>query len=158
MLGRNNELLSTGTSAEDQMKIHVVRQESQEVYEKNLYKEAARRVVFGNCMTACELDDKKVPNFNRDFYYGQPGAQACLQECYNARMNLHFGPTVAKKEALQIDFKQLKEEYHRYENWNPHMRIMKEMSLSNSSTTVQSITQQLLDKSRKERSGKFDFQ
>jgi len=46
MLGKNNDLFSTGTSAEDQMKVNAVRLESTEVYERNLYKEAARRVVF----------------------------------------------------------------------------------------------------------------
>ena len=74
MLGRNNDLYSTGTSAEDQMKISAVRVESTEVFERNLYKEAARRVVFSNCMDSCEIDQKSLPNFNRDFYYGMPAA------------------------------------------------------------------------------------
>ena len=78
MLGRTNDLYSTGTSAEDQMKINVIRHESTEVYERNLYKEAARRVLFTNCMDVCELDNKTLPNFNREFYYGMPGAQNCL--------------------------------------------------------------------------------
>ena len=72
MLGRVNDLYSTGTSAEDQMKINAIRHESEEVYQKNLYKEAARRVVFQNCMNTCELDKKSLPNFNRQFYYGMP--------------------------------------------------------------------------------------
>ena len=148
MLGRNNELFSTGTTAEDQMKINVVRHESQEVYEKNLYKEAARRVVFSNCMTACDLDDKKVPHFNRTFYYGQPGAQSCLQECYNTRMSLHFGATAVEREGLKLDFAALRQEYQRYENWNPQLRMLKESSGSNSQAAVQAITQQLLEKSR----------
>ncbi len=78
MLGRKNDLFSSGTSAEDQMKLNVIRHESEEVYQRNLYKEAARRVVFSNCMTTCELDNKSVPNFNRNFYYGMPQAQSCL--------------------------------------------------------------------------------
>lgn len=57
MLARNNDLYSTGTSAEDQMKINAIRHESTEIYERNLYKEAARRVVFSNCMESCELDN-----------------------------------------------------------------------------------------------------
>ena len=56
------------------MKVNAIRLESQELYEKNLYKEAARRVIFGNCMGVCELDDTKVPNFNRTFYYSMPEA------------------------------------------------------------------------------------
>lgn len=53
------------------MKINAIRVESQEVYERNLYKEAARRVVFSNCMTSCEIDPKTIPNFNKNFYYNQ---------------------------------------------------------------------------------------
>lgn len=74
MLGKNNDLYSTGTSAEDQMRINAVRHESQEIYERNMYKEAARRVVFQNCFESCELDEKTIPNFNRAFYYGMPAA------------------------------------------------------------------------------------
>lgn len=71
MLGRNNDFFMSGTIAEDQMRINVVRQESTELYEKNLYKEAARRVLFSNCMNACEIDPKSIPNFNKNFYYNQ---------------------------------------------------------------------------------------
>lgn len=46
MLSKNNDLFNTGTSAEDQMKQNVVRLESNEHYERGLYLEAARRVVF----------------------------------------------------------------------------------------------------------------
>ena len=119
MLGKNNELFSTGTSAEDQMRVNAVRFESTEIYEKNMYKEAARRVVFKNCMDQCELDDKSLPNFNRAFYYGMPAAQNCLQDCFNTRMTLHFGATTVQKEDMLIDFVKMKEEYQRYERWNP---------------------------------------
>ena len=157
MLGRNNDLINTGTSAEDQMKINAVRHESTEVYERNLYKEAARRVVFSNCMEACELDHKKLPNFNREFYYGMPEAQACLQGCYNTRMKLHFG-SAAEKEDLLLDFDGMKREYQRYEKWSPLMRNFREQNSQSSNETVQSLTQTLLEKTKKERYGKFDFQ
>ncbi len=124
MLGKSNDLISGPTSAEDQMKLNVVRYESEEIYQKNLYKEAARRVVFANCMTSCELDPKEVPNFNRKFYYGMPQAQSCLQECYNTRMKLHFG-TAAEKEGMLLDFAAMKKEFQRYENWHPVTRTIK---------------------------------
>jgi hypothetical protein len=155
MLGRNNELYSTGTSAEDQMKINAIRHESQELYEKNLYKEAARRVVFSNCMDSCELDHKTVPNFNRAFYYGQPGAQACLQECYNTRMKLHFGST-AEKDSMLLDFAAMKREYQRYENWHPMTRHYKEMVEPATNDYISSVTSTLLQKT-KNAGGKFDF-
>ncbi len=155
MLGRNNDLYSTGTSAEDQMKINAIRHESQELYEKNLYKESARRVVFSNCMDSCELDHKTVPNFNRAFYYGQPGAQACLQECYNTRMKLHFGST-AEKEGMLLDFAAMKREYQRYENWHPMIRHYKEMAQPVTNEYISSVTSTLLQKT-KTAGGKFDF-
>lgn len=127
MLGRSNDLYSSGTSAEDQMRINAIRFESEEVYQKNLYQEAARRVVFSNCMNACELDHKSLPNFNRNFYYGMPQAQSCLQDCYNTRMKLHFG-SAAEKEGLLIDFQEMKKEYQRYENWQPTTRVIKGMT------------------------------
>jgi len=158
MLGKRNELLSSGTSAEDQMKINAIRHESTELYEKNLYKEAARRVVFANCMTTCELDNKQVPNFNRNFYYGMPAAQSCLQDCFNTRMSLHFGASQAKQEGLVLDFASLKEEYQRYERWNPKLRTLKEYASGNSAEQVDAITQRLLQKSKAQRDGKFEFQ
>lgn len=157
MLGKSNELVSTGTSAEDQMKINAIRHESAELYERGLYKEAARRVVFSNCMGVCELDNKQVPNFNRNFYYGMPAAQTCLQECFNTRMKLHFG-SQAEKEGLTLDFEALKEEYQRYERWNPKIRTLRDFASANSSEHIDNVTQHLLRKSKAERSGKFDFQ
>ena len=156
MLGRTNDLYSTGTSAEDQMRINAIRYESEEVYQRNLYKEAAKRVVFANCMNNCELDKKSLPNFNRQFYYGMPQAQACLQDCYNTRMKLHFG-SAAEKEALLIDFQDMKKEYQRYENWHPMSRLIKDMQQDAPSEYVDQMTQKLLEKTKASK-GKFNFQ
>ena len=82
MLGRNNDFYMSGTSAEDQMKLNAIKHEGVELTDKHLYQEAARRVIFSNCMTECELDPKKdVPNFNKNFYYNMPAAQHCLETC-----------------------------------------------------------------------------
>lgn len=78
MLGRSNELYNQGNSAEDNMKYNVIRYESKDAYEKNIYKEAARRVVFDNCMNSCEIDKSTLPNFNKNFYYNQLSEQKCL--------------------------------------------------------------------------------
>lgn len=85
-----------------------------------------------------------------------PAAQSCLQECYNTRMKLHFGST-AEREGLLLDFEALKREFQRYERWNPAMRNMQDFATPNSPDYVQSITQSLLNKSKQERSGKFNF-
>ncbi len=74
MLGRNNDFMVTGTSAEDQMKINAIKMEGTELTDKRMYQEAARRVVFANCMDECNLDHKTLPNFNKNFYYNMPNA------------------------------------------------------------------------------------
>ena len=43
-------------SAEDALKLGASFAESREHYDKSLYVESARRVVFKNCMEKCELD------------------------------------------------------------------------------------------------------
>ena len=96
-------------SAEDAQKLVVAFPYGKEDYDKNLYVESAKRVVFGNCMQKCELDDAQLPNFNKKFYYGMKEAQVCLQSCYNFRMNAHFGEDVAARtDGLQFDFENLK--------------------------------------------------
>lgn len=74
-------------------------------------------------MSINELDHAKIPNFNKNFYYNQKGEQACLQSCFNTRMELHFGEHNAKRYNLLIDFEQMKAEYHNYEKWLPTNRI-----------------------------------
>ena len=63
------DLHSSGTSAEDNMKFNAIFPLSRDRYDQSLYFEAARRVVFKNCMNALELTDAKLPNFNKNFYY-----------------------------------------------------------------------------------------
>ena len=157
MLGRSNDLYSMGASAEENMKYNVIRHESKDIHEVNMYKEAAKRVVFSNCMSACEIDPESLPNFNKKFYYDMPTEQACLQDCYNTRMKMHFGSSAVKHEML-IDFAALKREYLRYEKWQPANRIAKEYTSEYSESYIQNMTKSLLEKSKKERYGKFDFQ
>ena len=90
VLGKN-DLHGTGATLEDNMKFVVRFNMARDEYDRSLYREAAKRVVFRNCMNALGLDDKSLPNFNRDFYYNHKETQVQLQECYNTRMDLHFG-------------------------------------------------------------------
>eukprot|EP00354_Favella_ehrenbergii_P009964 CAMPEP_0170468220 /NCGR_PEP_ID=MMETSP0123-20130129/11482_1 /TAXON_ID=182087 /ORGANISM="Favella ehrenbergii, Strain Fehren 1" /LENGTH=69 /DNA_ID=CAMNT_0010734735 /DNA_START=1388 /DNA_END=1597 /DNA_ORIENTATION=- len=62
-------LHTAAASPEDALKFGVAAPQSRDHYDKGLYVEAARRVVFKNCMEKCELDDESVPNFNKNFYY-----------------------------------------------------------------------------------------
>jgi hypothetical protein len=121
------------------LRYNVIRYESKELYEKNIYKEAARRVVFQNCMTACEIDPKTVPNFNKNFYYNQIHEQNDLQECYNTRMKLHFG-SQAEKEGMLLDFAAMKREYQRYEKWNPKNRLKEEYLMNHDDSYINKIT------------------
>ena len=97
ILGRNNDLHSVGKSPEDSMLFTAHFGQSRDEYDRSLYLDAAKRVIFKNCMAKHELDDKIVPNFNRNFYYNQLDVQANLQECFNTRIDLHFGHENAVK-------------------------------------------------------------
>ena len=74
-------------------------------YDKMLYLDMAKRVIFRNCMEKVEVDDKSLPNFNKEFYYKREDLQESLQSCYNGRVLAHFGATKAKEEGLLMDFK-----------------------------------------------------
>ena len=74
-------------------------------------------------MGKCDLDDEKLPNFNKNFYYNTKEAQVCLQTCYNTRMDAHFGAEEAEKRDLHLDFETMKREYQNYEKWHPTSRI-----------------------------------
>ena len=100
----NIDLNSRGYSAEDSMKFHVNYFDSRDKYEQSLYQESARRVVFKNCMEKLEIDDATLPNFNSNFYYNRKDLQQSLAECYNTRMELHFGKHNAEKYGLKMDF------------------------------------------------------
>ncbi len=63
------DIHASGVSAEDNLKFLVVNPLSRERYDQSLYHEAARRVVFRNCMSKCEVTDKELPNFNKNFYF-----------------------------------------------------------------------------------------
>ena len=103
MLGKV-DLHGKGSSAEDNMRWNVVFPMSKDVYNQNMYRDAAKRVVFKNCMAACEIEDERIPNFNKNFYFNQIEEQTCLQDCFNTRMDLHFGKTNARNHNLHIDF------------------------------------------------------
>ena len=91
MLGKNNEFYGVGNSSEDSIRFHVVRPYNQDILDKRMYKECAKKIIFNNCMSACEIDPKTLTNFNREFYYEKVKEQSCLQDCFNTRMKLHFG-------------------------------------------------------------------
>ena len=84
-------LHTTGSSPEDQLKVAAAFPFARDHYDMRLYVESAKRVVFKNCMEKCELDDTSLPNFNKNFHYNMPEARACLQSCFNFRMEAHFG-------------------------------------------------------------------
>ena len=97
-------LHTPAVSPEDALKFATAFPESKEHYDRSLYVESARRVVFKNCMERCELDHESLPNFNKKFYYEMSEARTCLQSCFNFRMQAHFGAAAAKTDGLQLDF------------------------------------------------------
>ena len=66
---KGTSLYGVAGSAEDAMRISAVRTVAKDIHEKNMYYDAAKRVVFKNCMASCDLTDEQVPNFNSNFYY-----------------------------------------------------------------------------------------
>lgn len=58
---------------------------------------------------------------------------------------------------MLLDFAALKKEYQRYENWHPLTRMYKEKAQANTNEFVQSVTTSLLDKTKTEARGKFQF-
>ena len=111
--------LHSKTSPEDSLKLAIMAPDTRDHYDKNMYVESARRVVFKNCMEKCELDNESLPNFNKNFYYNMGEARACLQSCFNFRMEAHFGSAAKQTDGLQLDFDRLKYDYQGYEMWFP---------------------------------------
>ena len=143
-----NSLYGTTTHEMDQLRISGLRLDSQDKHEKGMYQEAAKKVVFWNCMSHCEISQKDVPNFNGKFYYTQHKEQNCLQTCYNAKMLLHFGETTCKEDNLYLDFAKMKEQYKAMEHWNPKYKHVKKYVSGWEEDKINSVTEQLLNKTK----------
>ena len=139
----NIDLNSKGYSAEDSMKFNVASQLSKDRYDASLYQEAAKRTVFRNCMEKLEITDEELPNFNSNFYYNRKDLQASLSECYNTRMELHFGHENAKKHGLYMDFAEMKKEFQNYESWLPYNRLRNQYSQGFDEERVDGIIEKL---------------
>ena len=124
----NIDLQSKGYSIEDNMRFHVVNPDARDQYDKSLYLDAAKRVIFRNCMDKLEIDDEQLPNFNKNFYYHKGEMQQALQECYNERVELHFGHQTALKNGMYINFEHMKREFQNYESWLPMNRMQQQYS------------------------------
>ena len=85
-------------------------------------------------------------------------ARACLQSCYNVRMQAHFGQSAKEIDGLQFDFDALKHEYQRYEQWHPRTRHDEKQLSGFEESRVQDIVSRLKDKSAADGRGRFDFQ
>ena len=68
-----NALFNIPNSAEEAMRISALRHATQDKHEQNMYQDAAKRVVFRNCMSSCDITDEMLPNFNANFYYNEHG-------------------------------------------------------------------------------------
>ena len=120
--------------------------------------EAARRVVFKNCLGACEVDMDRFKKFNKDFYYNMKSEQQCLQSCFNERMIQHFGEEKAKStDGLQIDFALLKRQYSSYEMMNPDFKKTGTFWSGAKEDQIDGILAKIKTKSQAP-TNKFDFQ
>ena len=141
-------LYAVPDSQEQAMRISGVRHKTADQHDQAMFQDAAKRVVFHNCMASCDLSDEQVPNFNANFYHNHPEWQNCLQSCFNAKMMLHFGDSVAKRDGLYMDFAAMKKEYEGYENWNPHRRIYNDYSKGFNDDKVNQVSSMLLQRSK----------
>ena len=66
-----NDLFGIPSSMEEAMRISGMRHHTQDSHEKEMYQDAARKVIFKNCMEACDIPKEAISNFNRNFYYNQ---------------------------------------------------------------------------------------
>ena len=146
---KGTELYGQTGSAEEAMRIGAVRIKSDEEHYKEMYYEAARRVVFKNCMESCGFPQDWIPNFNSNFYYNQLEEQEDLQKCFNTKMNLHFGESTARKENLYMDFAKMKLEFQKYENWNPNKKVYSKYEKGLEEEKLESMTAMLLEKTKK---------
>ena len=122
-----------------------------------MYFEAAKKVVFKNCMTSCDISDEQIPNFNANFYYNQLAEQKCLGTCFNTKMDLHFGATTAAREGLYMDFEKKKAEYQTYEQWNPATKVLKQYEKGKEEQQVLDMTEMLLQKTKRATNPGFQF-
>ena len=143
------EIAATPSIHEVGLRISALRNTTNEEHEQEMFKEAARKVVFHNCLEKCGVDYKKQRHFNGKFYFEMPQEKECIQNCNNAKMLLHFGNEVAQRDGLYLDFESMKVEYQRMEHWNPHMRVLRPFEKGFAEEKVESITQQLLEKTRR---------
>ena len=141
-------LHTQAASPEDALRIGNAFPLSRDHYDKSLYVESARRVVFKNCMEKCELDNESVPNFNKNFYYNMQEAQVCLSSCFNFRMKAHFGSDATKTDGLQLDFDQLKSQYQSYEMWFPKNKLIEKYSAGFKEDEVREIINRLKEKTQ----------
>ena len=145
----NTDLSTSGNSAEDAMRIHAVNHLSRDRYDASLLVEASRRVVFKNCLAACEVDMDRFSKFNKDFYYNMLDEQKCLQTCFNTRMVAHFGEERAMAtDGLQIDFASLKRGYHKFEKMHPDNRKIGTFWSGAHEDKIDSILEGLREKSQ----------
>ena len=119
ILGRNNEIKAKPMSLEDGMRYTVQMEFHKSEYDKQLYLDMAKRVIFRNCMEQVGVDDESLRNFNKDFYYRREPLQKELQACQNGRMIAHFGKTKAEQEGLLMNFEEMKKTFQGYEHWHP---------------------------------------
>ena len=131
------------------MRIGAIRVKSQDEHEKAMYQDAAKRVVWQNCMASCDIAPETIPNFNANFYYNQLPQQQALQKCFNAKMMLHFGDTTCQQDGLYMDFEKMKVEYKRMEMWNPNRKVLSQYEHGFSEDKVTDITSSLLQKTRR---------
>ena len=134
---------------EESMRYSPMRFATQEEHEREMFNDAARRVVFYSCFEHCGISHQQVKNLNSTWYYNMDKERSCQEKCTNAKMLLHFGNERAEKEDLYMNGGEMKKEYQGYEAWNPNNNLYRNYEKGWEEDRVQNITNRLLEKTRR---------
>ena len=157
MLGISNDAFYNGGNAEEQLKVTVVPEETPEEQDRNLFLEAARRVVFHNCLEPCGFDPEQDKYFDKKFYTERETEARCLFDCFSKRMKVHFGSRGANQRDMFYHFDEMKREYMRYRSWWPQNRYDHEENQKYRPEEFNSFMDSVIQKSNDRRYHRFDF-
>lgn len=128
-------------------------QDSQDLKDRNLWLEAASRVIMKNCAEALEFE---TDFFDNKFYTVHEETGRELFECYNTRMKLHLGKTAIDEYHLK-DFDTYKQQYLRYRSWLPQNEIEDAYFKKFNEDKTNSLIEKLHEKTQRARNHRFDF-
>jgi hypothetical protein len=141
MFSNAKNFVASGSNAEDTMMFTTAPHTMH--LDRELYLEAAKRVVSANCQSKCEITSKY---FDKNFYDNEQEKGHCYEACYNNKMALHFGETTQKNQNLRISLAEMKNEFNKYERMNPYYEIRENMNKAYEPKEFEPMAEQLVER------------